>query len=455
MFIPFKELYLTCQRRIDTLEKQGHVINGLREKLGTIPDSYDAWFSFAHELIDVPMRDDFPYVEPNNLAAILQERPARREDMMMSFINEMEISDKVYGGVYGRMLGCILGKPFEMSLTLPDIRAYLEGAKAWPLTDFIPSVSQDQRQLRRDCIESTKGFVRFVQPDDDLNYMIIGLKVLEQIGLDFKTQDIALLWRDNIPYGWNWGPEHTRSSLLTGYWWDPESSLPDGDEWERLQAFLNDGEELIGAMIRGDTFGLVNPGRPAIAAEMAWRDGRLTHAKTGLYAEMWVAATIAAAFHTRDPFKAIQIGLDQLPQRSRYVECLREVLGWCYEEPDWYKVWERINEKWGYLGFNGTFNESAAVVNSITHCVDEYGNVDFEKAICTQVMQGWDCDSTGATAGCIAGVLAGYRCIPEKWLAPVQDTFYTTVATERETRISALAERMYQMSRIVRAGRKV
>ena len=455
MFIPFEELRKTCNNRITMLEHQGHDISGLREKLEMVPASYDAWFAFAHTLIDVPMRPDFPYVEPNDLASIQPERPDRRKDVVTGFINEMEIRDKIFGGVYGRMLGCILGKPLEMGYTLYDIRVYLEGANAWPLTDFVPPYSPTQkRPLRRDCMESTRGFVHFVQPDDDINYMVLGLKVLEEIGLDFRTQDMALHWRQNIPYGWNWGPEHTRYSLLTGYCWNHDHKLPEGAEWEKFLAFLNDGEELIGAMIRGDAFGLVNPGRPAMAAEMAWRDGRLTHAKTGLYAEMWVAAAIAAAFHTADPFEAIQIGLDQLPQRSRYVECMREVLAWCLEESDWYRVWERINKKWGYLGFNGTFNESAAIVNSITHCVDVVGNVDFEKAICTQVMQGWDCDSSGATAGCIAGVLAGYHSIPEKWLSPVQDTFYTTVATERETRISGLAERMYQMSRIVRAGRK-
>jgi len=453
MLIPFSQLRKTCSNRITMMDKQGHVVADLHEKLELIPDSYDALLAFARSIIDLPIRPDFPYEEPNDLALIQKLRPDNHQDTLTGFISEAEIKDKIYGGVYGRMLGCILGKPFEMDMNLRDIRKYLEGAKAWPLTDFAPAYSPTQtRPLRRDCIDSCKGFVNFVQEDDDLNYMVLGLKVLEQYGPGFKTQDMAYLWKQNIPYGWNWGPEHTRYCLLTGLWWEHENKLPEGKEWDDFVALLNDGEELIGAMIRGDSFGLVNPGRPAIAAEMAWRDGRLTHGKTGLYAEMWVGAALAAAFYLQDPAQIIHTANTQLPQNSRYAKCMQEALVESMDEPDWLKSWEGIDKKWGYLGFNGTFNESATVVNSIIHGVDAYGKVDFEKIICTQVMQGWDCDSAGATAGALAGVMAGYHNIPSKWLDAINDTFYTTVAGERETQICAFAERMYQMSRVVRAA---
>ncbi|MFD2612473.1 ADP-ribosylglycohydrolase family protein [Paenibacillus gansuensis] len=453
MLIPFQELRKTCAARIRMLHTQGHDVTGLEENLAAVPDSYDALLAYGKSIIDVPMRPDFPYHEPNDLGGIRLERPAIRQDVIPGFINEMELRDKIYGGVYGRMLGCILGKPFEMNMTLADIRGYLEGTGDWPLSDFAPAYSPTQKEpLRRDCMESTRGHVTHVQADDDLNYLVLGLKVLEQFGPGFRTQDMAYLWKEHIPYGWNWGPEHTRYCLMSGLWWDHNNRLPEGKEWDDFAALFNDGEELIGAMIRGDAFGLVNPGRPAAAAEMAWRDGRLTHAKTGLYAEMWVAAALSAAFHEQDPVKAVQAGIAQIPANSRYAACMTEALDWALHDRDWLKTYDRINAKWGYLGFNGTFNESATVVNSLVNGVDSRGHVDFESIICRQVMQGWDCDSAGATAGCLAGVMAGFRNIPDIWLSPIRDTFHTTVAGERKTRISALSERMYQMSRIVRAA---
>ena len=435
------------------LEKQGYEIIEYKNRFVSIPDSYDALIEFASSMNKkIKIRSDFQYEEPDDLPKIQGSRPKEHTDYIKNYIGEREIKDKTYGGVAGRMIGCVLGKPLEIGWDLPKIKEYLEGAEAWPLNNFVPPHSSAQTgTLRRDCIDSMKGFVQHMQEDDDINYMVLGLKVLENFGCKFTTQDMAVNWINNIPYMWTWGPEHTIYWQLTNYYFaNSGKPLPSGNDWDSFADFINSGEELIGAMIRGDAFGLVNPGQTGLAAEMAWRDGRLTHKKTGLYAEMWVAATIAAAYYERDPAKAIQAGIDQIPASSRYAECLRESLQWSSEESDWYKVWEKINEKWGHLGHAGTMNESAAIINALIHSADDKNNVDFEKAICLTVMQGWDTDCAGATAGCIAGVLCGYNNLPEKWLSKLNDTFYCCVATERETGIENFSERMYQMSRIVR-----
>ena len=436
MFIPIKEFRTAIRDRIAMLETQGYDIKEYKNKLSTIPDSYDALIEFVSAMNkNIKIRPDFQYEEHDNLPEIRTSRPKEhtKTDYVKNYISETEIKDKVYGGVSGRMLGCALGKPLEVGWDLPKIKAYLEGADAWPLNDFVPPHSFAQGILRRDCIDSMKGFVRHMQEDDDINYLILGLKVLEDYGCDFTTQDMALNWINNIPYMWTWGPEHSIYWQLANYYFinDARKKLPDEKDWDSFSDFINSGEELIGAMIRGDAFGLVNPGNTVAAAEMAWRDGRLTHRKTGLYAEMWVATTIAAAYYERDIVKVIQAGINQLPEKSRYAECLKEALKLALNEPDWYKAWEKINEKWGYLGHAGTMNESAAIINALIHSVDNKNNIDFEKAICLTVMQGLDTDCSGATAGCIAGVLADI-IICQKNGCQNSMTHFTAVSRARE-----------------------
>jgi len=445
LFLSTKTIRTLCLNRIGIMTRQGYETRGLDEKLRTLPDSYDALLGFALELTKIPKRSDFPYVEPFDLAAIKAARPDRRKDTAAVTPSDLELRGKVAGGVYGQLVGLVLGKPLEMSWTLPMIRTYLEGANAWPLNDFVPPYSPTQpRRLRRDCVDCMKGFVSCVPEDDDLNYLVANIRTMETYGRDFTTRDVAQTWIENIPYDWAWSAEHTRLFLIAGLRLDDHgAALPDDRDGERFVGFLNDGEESIGAMIRGEAFGLVCPGHPERAAELAWRDGRLTHAKTGLYAEMWLAATIAAAFSTRDPGEAIQAGIDQIPAKSRYAECLREALQICREEGDWLKAWERIDKKWGALGHAGTMNESAAMINALIHSADPLKGVDYGAVITRTVMQGWDVDCSGAMAGSIAGVLTGCSNIPERWSAPLNDTYYAGLATERETKISRLAERAY------------
>ncbi len=443
------DLKATLLRRIDMLYVQGYDIDkeALKAQVEALPVSLDAIFNFASELKPTNLREDFPYVEPYKQADIEAERPegAQDEIPMPENYTQKRLRDKIYGGVYGRIAGCILGKPLEMGVTFESIKEYLDGVGAWPLCDYVPAYSPTQKNyLRGDCIHSMNGYIRYAQADDDINYLMLGLRVMEDYGRNFTPQNMLSLWRASVPLDFTWSSEHLvyRMSAII-------DQVPTDECWEPMRNLFNEGEELIGAMIRGDAFGLVSPGKPLQAARFAWRDASITHKKTGMYAEQWVAATIAASFYTHDPVVAIRAGIDQLPVRSRYAEVLREALHVACSEEDWISAYNYINKKWGHLGHAGTLNESAAIINALVHSMGKNNLIDYEKAICLTVMHGWDVDCSGATAGCIAGVLAGYHAIPQKWLAPLNDTFYTAVADEANTSISSFAERMYQMCRII------
>lgn len=440
-----------CRERMKILWRQGYDFDkdAWEKELDALPDSYDAIVAFAERLYGLPVRKDWPYSEPNLLPGIQAERPEKRQDVILPRCKELELKpatlkDHVFGGVFGRICGCILGKPFEMNWEKQNIQDYLQAVNAWPLRDYAPHYSP-YSNLANDTDPSCRELLSYAQPDDDITYFAVCLQVLENFGRGFTTDQVARTWLHNIPYLETFGPDHSRYQLMVNHTMWHDNPAP--EDYDRFTSAFNDGEEQIDAMIRADAYGLVSPLKPAEAAALAYKDAILTNRHTGLYASMWVAACIAAAFYYRDPVEVIQRGLEQLPARSRYAEVVRQALDISVCAGSWEKAYPEINKRWGHLRHAGTMNETAAIINALVNSRDSTGCIDFEKAICTTVMHGWDTDCSAATCGCIAGVMAGKSGIPEKWTAPLHDTFYTYAALQHDHSITNFAQRFLELAK--------
>ncbi len=440
------------RREIEVREQQGQAVDGSMDRWQEVKDDRQALLALERDLRALPLHGDWPYVETSALEEIHRTRPAVPAALPSFYLAEEEIYAKIHGAWLGRTAGCILGKPLEMHLSIQQIQDYLEGARALPLQNYIPPQSHDSLVLRRDCVPSMRGYVRYAQEDDDLNYMCLAVKLLEEKGLDFSTLDVGMNWIGAIPFLWTWGPEHVVYLNLAAAVGEHK---PEHVDLEEVTAYLNPGTEWIGAQIRTDVYGYVCPGRPELAAELAWRDAYLTHRSSGIYGAMWIAAMNAAAFTLLDMEQIIYAGLSQVPEQSRFTEGILQTIEWCKTDGDWRVTGQRIVDHFDKYGFVGTITNACCVAAALLYgWEDGRGSAAerYERTITIAVQLGYDTDCNGASAGSIAGMVLGASALPEKWIAPLNDTMRTSVVGFGQMSISDMARRTYELSRIVRAS---
>ena len=188
--------------------EQGHKIEGLENKLASINDSYDALIEFAESLYDLPIRNDWPYVEPNAIEEIWSESDPTRHLGPIKTIDLEESSNRVKAAFLGSICGCILGKPLEVSLTGHEIKSALKKTKEWPLNRYVSkNIKKFLPRIHPSFSETAREYINYVAPDDDINYTIMGMLILEKYGFDFNHSDIEELWFHHLPLGTTFGPE--------------------------------------------------------------------------------------------------------------------------------------------------------------------------------------------------------------------------------------------------------
>lgn len=388
--------------------------------------SDDEFRALYEELMALPIPESSPYVEPSTLEEIRAERPVGPRKLSCD-LDDDQLYDRIYGAWLGRAAGCALGKPVE-GWPKERIDTYLAELGITQLDDYIPF---HENKIPAILKPSTRGNIAYMDRDDDMDFPILGLLALERKGADFSARTMAHIWLEHMPFSTLYTAENVAYRNFVMSIWPPESAH-----------YRNPFREWIGAQIRADIFGYVAPGHPEKAAELAFYDGSISHAKNGIYGEMFVAAMLAAAFVTDDMEEVIDTGLSEIPANSRLAEAVRDTRAWCREEADWEVLWQKIYDGYGHYHGVHTINNAALVVMGLM-----LGAEDYEKGITATVRAGWDTDCTAATVGSILGVMRGADGLPAKWTGVFNDRLISAVRTENDNRISDLAKRTLVVAR--------
>lgn len=410
----------------------------LKEKLRTNDplEHQDEVHDFLDRTRELPLRADFDYEEPGRLAAIRAARSEGPRQIEIDFDDET-LYDRFYGAWLGRCAGCLLGKPTE-GWSSNRMWGYLRDLDRYPLDDYF-ELNVDDRIRERYDLDGNEGFIDEVEHmvrDDDIDYTVMGLDIVEQHGLDFDSDDVAMYWLNTIPGCMTFTAERVAYRNFLNLVSPPESAQ-----------FRNPYREGIGAQIRADFYGYVSLGDPEQAAELAWRDSRISHTKNGIYGSMWVAAMLAAAPANENAREVVETGLSEIPATSRLADAVEDVLDWHDSGVDYEEAVARIHERWDedpdklYEWLHTISNAQIVAVGLL------YGEGDFGQSITRAVQACFDTDCNGATVGSIVGLMHGADALPEKWIGPLNDKTETSLSGYPLERISDLAQQTADLYR--------
>ena len=321
-----------------------------------------------------------------------------------------DLDSRIAGAWLGRAVGCVLGKPVE-NIPREGIRAIAQATGNWPVSGWFTArglpeeVSARWAWNRASRPTSLAENIDGIPEDDDLNFTMLGVALLERCGTSFTAVDVAKIWLDYMPPGRIFTAERVAMRNLLEAYLPPETAT-------RRNPF----REWIGARLRVDAYGWAAAGDPVAAARMAWDDARVSHAANGVYAAMFMAATHAASLWESSAAACADVGLSVVPARSRLAEALRTAREL---EGEWEERVDELYARYGHYHWVHAINNTALVAGAL-YAFDG----DFSGAIGAVVQGGWDTDTNGAAVGSVLGATAG---VADGWAAPLKGRFTSSL----------------------------
>ena len=245
---------------------------------------------------------------------------------------------------------------------------------------------------------------------DDTEYALFNAKLFLQHGWALTTEIIAQAWLQEI---------YSESGYYKGAGFSEVLAL------KNLRAGLQppySGQHLHswsdGLAMRVAPFGIVAPGAPHLAAQLAETDGAVSHAGEGIWSGRAVAAAIATAMNAVDIEEIISSALNFIPEDSWTARAIREAVTIGQGSHD---VWGALEPLYDRIACPYYFwSDVAPEAVGLAFGVLAASKGKFEEAVLGGVNLGRDTDTIAAIAGTIAGARLGLQAVPENWINRVR-----------------------------------
>jgi hypothetical protein len=309
------------------------------------------------------------------------------------------LRDKIKGGWAGQVIGVTFGGPTEFRYNGTMIPAYTP--------------------IRWDATRLKESYEKSMGLYDDIYVDLTFVNVVEALGAGAPAERFAEAFAKAGYQLWH-ANQMARYNLLRGM------KPPESGHWRN-----NPDADDIDFQIEADFIGLMSPGLPRTAADIADRVGHIMNSGDGWYGGVYVATMYTQAFVARDIREVVTRSLDAIPAGTRFHQTIRDVIALHDKYPDdWQRAWFEIQKQHAedigcvegvFVAFDidARLNAAYVVLGLL------YGGGDFTRTIAVATRAGQDSDCNPSSAAGILGAFLGYSKIPPFWtqgLAEVEAT---------------------------------
>ncbi len=287
------------------------------------------------------------------------------------------LKDKIAGGWAGKMIGVTYGAPTEF---------------------------RAQGKIFDDSIHWTAKDIQGSMWQDDIYVQLTFIMTMDKYGTDApatKFQEMFasagyMLWHANVQARKNY-----YDSIFP-----PASGSPE----------FNSHADDIDFQIEADYLGLMCPGMPVTASNMANKTGHIMNYGDGVYGGIFISALYTQAFFENDIPTIIGQSLKSIPAESDYAKIISDVLILYKHYPnDWKAAWKELQAKWGddhFCEAGSDFNIDAKLNGAYIVMGLLYGEGVPQKTLEITTRCGQDSDCNPSSAMGVLGVIMGFEKLP-------------------------------------------
>lgn len=244
--------------------------------------------------------------------------------------------------------------------------------------------------------------------DDDYYYEMVAVRAFEKYGIGLTVQQLGQQWLENN--AGSWGSSEQALLLLKRGITPPATGHP---RYNKLWW-------TIGPQFSSDVYGVLNPGMPNAAGEMARRLGHINGYAEGVDGAVFVSGMISLAFVENDSHTIVRKAAMLIHPDSPYRKCLDMIIALADAGKSPQEIFRIIDERWGieYPATNNAVVNGGFVATSVW-----FGEGDFQQTIQLAVHAAdfADTDCNAANSASVVAAMHGVKALPPEQVGELQD----------------------------------